>query len=116
MNITRGNGYYVFAAGCSQVINSAIAHRFGKRPVFLYTALLMLVAVIVGLTGEFAKQIFADVYKVPSYQGYLANRVLTGFGQGPIEFLVTSSVPDLFFVHQRATMLAIWHLGASCKP
>lgn len=40
-------------------------------------------------------------------------RALWGVGSSPIEFLVSSSVGDLFFVHQRGFHLSFWHVCLS---
>lgn len=35
-------------------------------------------------------------------------RVLQGIASAPLETLVTSTVSDMFFVHQRGVRLSIW--------
>ena len=37
-------------------------------------------------------------------------RVFQGIASAPLETLVTSTVTDLFFVHQRGLRLSIWHV------
>lgn len=37
-------------------------------------------------------------------------RLLQGFASAPFETLVTSTIQDLFFVHERGQKLAIWGL------
>ncbi len=38
-------------------------------------------------------------------------RAIHGLGMAGLEYLVTSTIGDLFFVHQRAFHLAVWHFG-----
>ncbi len=40
-------------------------------------------------------------------------RAFYGFGLSGLSYIVTSSVGDLFFVHQRGFHLALWHWGLS---
>lgn len=46
-----------------------------------------------------------------SFQRLYVGRAIHGLGMAGIEYLVTSSIGDLFFVHERAFHLAIWHFG-----
>jgi MFS family permease len=46
-----------------------------------------------------------------SIKALYAGRSIHGLGIGAIEYLVSSSVGDLFFVHQRAFHLAVWHFA-----
>ena len=46
-----------------------------------------------------------------SFQRLYVGRAIHGLGMAGLEYLVTSSIGDLFFVHERAFHLAIWHIG-----
>ncbi len=37
-------------------------------------------------------------------------RVIQGFASAPLETLVSATITDLFFVHQKGKMLSIWNL------
>lgn len=41
-------------------------------------------------------------------------RLLQGFASAPFETLVTSTIQDLFFVHERGQKMAIWGLMLTC--
>lgn len=71
------------------------------NPVFL---LLNLIAVIGYI-------IFAA--KSKSLAAIFVGRAFYGFGLSGLSYIVTSSVGDLFFVHQRGFHLALWHWGLS---
>lgn len=45
-----------------------------------------------------------------SYDQFLGSRVLGAIGMAPYEVLVQSSINDMYFVHERATRLAVWNL------
>jgi MFS family permease len=74
---------------------AAIAHVVGKRPVFLF-AMATLVA--------------ADAWAASSntYNSLLGARMFSGIGQGAFECLALSNIPDLYFVHQRSTRIALF--------
>ncbi len=37
-------------------------------------------------------------------------RVIQGFASAPLETLVSATISELFFVHQKGKMLSIWNL------
>jgi MFS family permease len=37
-------------------------------------------------------------------------RIVQGLASGPIEALVMPSIADMFFVHQRGSRMAMWHV------
>jgi MFS family permease len=43
-------------------------------------------------------------------------RAIQGIASAPLETLVTASVADLYFVHQRGTRLAIWGTMLGWSP
>jgi MFS family permease len=50
-------------------------------------------------------------YSANDYGSLLGARILQGFGTGPFEMLVPSSIGDIYFVHQRGTRIAIQALA-----
>ena len=51
---------------------------------------------------------FLSLILLQSFVSLAVMRGLQGVAAAPIETLVTSTVSDLFFVHQRGQKLAIW--------
>ncbi|PVH77484.1 MFS general substrate transporter [Cadophora sp. DSE1049] len=89
------NGIVIVMAAPSIWIASAIIPYFGKRPVFLVSMILMMVACIWAA-------------KAKSYGSLLGARAIQGFAAGPFEAVVTGTIADLFFVHQRGKYSAAW--------
>lgn len=94
--IVKTSGYFNITVGVTGPFYSAAAHKYGKRPCFLFSALMALIGHIVGAT-----------IGVRSYQGLVAAKVLEGFSAAPYEALIYAMVSDLFFVHERGLYLAI---------
>ena len=49
-----------------------------------------------------------------NYDSFLASRIIGGIGMAPYEILVQSTIADLYFIHQRATRIALWNLFLLC--
>ncbi|GAA6035278.1 hypothetical protein JCM8097_008795 [Rhodosporidiobolus ruineniae] len=77
---------------------SAWATKLGKRSVFLFTTAFMLIGSIIA--GE-----------AKNYGTLLGSRIIQAVGQSGCEFLVGSSIADIFFVHERGTPISLWNLG-----
>ena len=88
-------GTLILATGTGTFFTSAAATIWGKRPVFLVSTLILLLCCAWGfLAGSFAS--------------LAAMRIVQGLASAPLETLVTSTVGDVFFVHQRGSRLAVW--------
>ncbi|OAA63693.1 Major facilitator superfamily domain, general substrate transporter [Niveomyces insectorum RCEF 264] len=97
--ISRSVSLILLLLGVGAMISSPAARIWGKRPVFIVGNLVALVGYVI------------VVAKPTSLGALYAGRSIHGLGIGGIEFLVSSSVGDLFFVHQRGIHLAIWHFA-----
>lgn len=49
-----------------------------------------------------------------TYGSFLGSRILGALGMAPYEVLVQATISDLYFVHERATRLAVWNLFLLC--
>ncbi|KAF2096044.1 MFS general substrate transporter [Rhizodiscina lignyota] len=97
--VSRSVSLILLLLGVSAAASSAAARIWGKRPI-------MNIGNVISVVG------YAIVVARPHSIGALyAGRAIHGFGIGGIEYLVSSSVGDLFFVHQRAFHLALWHFA-----
>ncbi|TVY90722.1 putative MFS-type transporter [Lachnellula willkommii] len=88
-------GLLVLSTGTGTFFTSAAALVWGKRPVFVISLTVLLITCVWG-------------FYTTSFASLAVMRGLQGVAAAPIETLVTSTVSDLFFVHQRGQKLAIW--------
>lgn len=70
-----------------------MANRFGRRPVYVASYTIYFICTI--------WLIFEH-----SYAGFLAGRILMGFGAGAAETIAPISIADVFFLHERGTIMA----------
>ncbi|PQE32044.1 hypothetical protein CJF32_00001639 [Rutstroemia sp. NJR-2017a WRK4] len=88
MQLTTGSGTFFTAAA---------AAVWGKRPVFIIST--------IGLLGTSAWGFFAN-----SFISLSVMRAIQGFCASPLETLVSATVSEIFFVHEKGRMLSIWNL------
>ncbi|KAI5861503.1 MFS general substrate transporter [Durotheca rogersii] len=88
-------GSILLFTGSATFFTASGANVWGKRPFFVISTLLLLISNIWGT--------FAD-----SFPSLAAMRIFQGMAAAPLETLVTSTVSDLFFVHQRGFRLSLW--------
>ena len=99
--ISRSVSIILLTLGISAVATSPAARIWGKRPVFIVSNLVAILGYVI------------VVAKTDSLVALYVGRAIHGFGIAAMEYLVSSSIGDLFFVHERAIHLAIWHYGLS---
>ncbi|KAH7146095.1 major facilitator superfamily domain-containing protein [Dactylonectria macrodidyma] len=100
--ITLLSAYQVLVTAVLGPIVSALAHKFGKRPQFLFASAM-------GIIGGIACVVCGD-----SYNGLLAGRLLQGFGTTAYESLSLSVLGDIYFVHERASRTGLVVLTLTC--
>ncbi|KAK3069290.1 hypothetical protein LTR53_012487 [Teratosphaeriaceae sp. CCFEE 6253] len=98
--LNGGLGWGIFVIGISCFFTNSLAVIYGRRPVFLLGNVLLFIS---SLWGYFAH----------SYSSLLASRLIGCIGMSPFEVLVTTTIADLYFVHQRGLRLAMWGLCLS---
>ncbi|EJT99824.1 MFS general substrate transporter [Dacryopinax primogenitus] len=89
------NGSCIVAIGIAMFPMATFGQKYGRRPVFLLAAV-----------AEFATSIWAALST--SLTSLTAARVIQGAGMAPLEALVTATIGDVFFVHERGYRLAVW--------
>ncbi|KAK3064175.1 hypothetical protein LTS18_009544, partial [Coniosporium uncinatum] len=90
-------GLYMMGLGVGSVVASPTAILFGKRPVYLITAILFL------LTSVWCAL-------SPNYDSLLIARIIQGVAVSPVECLPSATVAEIFFLHERAYRLGIYTL------
>lgn len=88
-------GFLAFWIGFTTFFTAAGANIWGKRPFFLVSTVVLLAT---NVWGYFTK----------SFVSLAVMRVVQGIASAPLETLVTSSVSDMYFIHQRGTRISIW--------
>ncbi|KAF2786523.1 MFS transporter-like protein [Melanomma pulvis-pyrius CBS 109.77] len=88
-------GFLAFWIGFTTFFTAAGANIWGKRPFFVLSTGLLFISNIWGFFSS-------------SFASLAVMRVVQGIASAPLETLVTSTVSDMFFVHQRGVRLSIW--------
>lgn len=99
--LSQATAWLILTLGLSLFFVSPIAKTFGRRPIYIVAIAIMFAT---SVWGAFSK----------NYSSFLASRIVSGFGMAPYEVLVQNTVGDLYFVHQRATRIAVWNLFLLC--
>nr|POF01267.1 protein hol1 [Quercus suber] len=87
-------GYHLLGVGLSGFVYVAAARVWGKRPMYLAGAVIMIISSAwCGRSGH-------------NYNSFVAARFFQGVGLAPFEALVNSSVTDMYAVHERGKRMA----------
>ncbi|KAL7621685.1 hypothetical protein AAE478_009012 [Parahypoxylon ruwenzoriense] len=90
-------GLFIFWTGFFTFFTSAAASVWGKRVV------LVLSTGALGLLNVWG-------FFTTTFEPFVVMRLLQGFCSAPLETLVTSTIQDIFYVHERGQKIAIWGL------
>ena len=78
-------GWPLLTSGCAACLSQTTSRIWGKRSTYIIATLLL-----------FTTSIWNS--RVTTYNEFVAARVVEGFGNGPFESIVLSSIGDLYFV------------------
>lgn len=95
--VARTTGLYMMGLGIGSVIFSPTAILYGKRPVYLLSSVLFIVASIWCALA-------------PNYANLAAARVFQGMAVSPVECLPSATIAEIFFLHERAFRVGIYGL------
>ncbi|GAB7355123.1 hypothetical protein MBLNU459_g5699t2 [Dothideomycetes sp. NU459] len=95
--LSQSTAWLILTLGLIVFLMNPLAKIYGKRPTYIFASVVLF---IVSIWGAVAKD----------YSSFLGSRILGAFGMAPYEVLVQSTIADLYFVHQRATRIAVWNL------
>lgn len=79
--------------GIGNLVFMPIALAIGRRPVFIFSCALLFISCIVASQNT-------------SYEYHLGIRIVIGFAAGQSEALVPLMLKEVFFLHERANVLA----------
>ena len=95
--LSQATAWLILTIGLCLFIANPLAKMYGKRPVYIVAIIIM-----------FAGSVWGGAAK--DYNSFLGSRIFSGFGMAPYEVLVQCTLGDLYFVHERATRIAVWNL------
>jgi MFS family permease len=90
-------GLYMMGLAVGSVIFSPTAILWGKRPVYLGSAVMFIVTSI-------------WCAEAPSYAHLATARVFQGISVSPVECLPSATIAEIFFLHERAFRVGIYTL------
>ncbi|TVY80388.1 putative MFS-type transporter [Lachnellula suecica] len=90
-------GLYMMGLGVGSVIASPTAILYGKRPVYLVSAILFVVTSVWCALS-------------PNYSSLVVARVIQGIAISPVECLPSATIAEIFFLHERAYRIGIYTL------
>lgn len=99
--LSQSTAWLILTLGLIVFLVNPFAKIYGKRPTYI---LSIVVLFVVSIWGAVAKD----------YGSFLGSRILGALGMAPYEVLVQATIADLYFVHQRATRIAVWNLFLLC--
>ncbi|KAH7130023.1 major facilitator superfamily domain-containing protein [Dendryphion nanum] len=91
-------GGLIVAIAFGSLICNSLAVKFGKRPIYLFTTLMLMVTCFWCAAAK-------------TFVSLVAARVVQGFCMGPLEALIPASISDVWFVHERGYRSAVFNLG-----
>ncbi|RMY88658.1 hypothetical protein D0862_10386 [Hortaea werneckii] len=99
--LSQATAWLVLTLGLCVFFFNPAAKIWGKRPIYVFCSLLLVIVSIWGAVAD-------------TYSSFLGSRILGALGMAPYEVLVQATISDLYFVHQRATRIAVWNLFLLC--
>jgi hypothetical protein len=90
-------GLFMMGMGLGSVVMSPTAILFGKRPVYLFSALVFIAASV-------------WCAQAPNFENLAVARILQGMAISPVECLPSATIAEIFFLHERAFRVGIYTL------
>lgn len=95
--LAQSISWTVLCIGLGLFITNPLAKVIGRRPVYMGAIAIMFATSVWGVA-------------VREFPSFLGSRIVAGIGMAPFEVLVQCTIGDLYFVHERATRIAIWNM------
>lgn len=95
--VSLTTGMFMMGLGVGSVIASTTAILWGKRPVYLVSAIVFIVTSCWCAAS-------------PNYNSLLLARIFQGISVSPVECLPSATIAEIFFLHERAYRIGIYTL------
>ncbi|KAI1311267.1 major facilitator superfamily domain-containing protein [Xylaria venustula] len=95
--VSLTTGLYMLGLGIGSVIFSPTAILYGKRPVYLFGAILFILSAVWCALS-------------PSFTSLILARIFQGIAVSPVECLPSATIAEIFFLHERAFRIGIYTL------
>ncbi|KAH8661855.1 major facilitator superfamily domain-containing protein [Xylariales sp. PMI_506] len=95
--VSLTTGLYMMGLGIGSVIFSPTAILYGKRPVYLFSSILFILASVWCALS-------------PNFTSLLLARIFQGVAVSPVECLPSATIAEIFFLHERAFRIGIYTL------
>ncbi|VUC30476.1 unnamed protein product [Clonostachys rosea] len=97
--LTYANGATLVCQGVGNIFWMPFVIKFGRRPVYLLSNILMGVACVwLGFASK------------ATYTSFIIGRAFLGLFEAPIESIVPTTIADLFFLHERSSAISFYGL------
>lgn len=90
----------ILVLGVSNFFWVPMANYFGKRPIFVFSTLLLCLSYLWGAIA-------------PTFKSLLWSNIIAAFAGSASEAVAAGLVNDLFFLHERASLMG-WYMNAIC--
>lgn len=98
--LTYANGACLINQGVWNFVWMPFAVKYGRRPIYIFSNMLMAIACV-----------WLAIASTKTYTAFIVGRAFLGAFQAPIESIVPSTVTDMFFLHNRGELIAIYGLS-----
>ncbi|KAL2183464.1 general substrate transporter [Thermothelomyces heterothallicus CBS 203.75] len=96
-SVSLTTGLYMMGMGLGSIIFSPTAILYGKRPVYLFGAIVY-IATSVWCAAS------------PNFPSLVVARIFQGIAVSPVECLPSATIAEIFFLHERAFRIGIYTL------
>jgi MFS family permease len=98
--MSYANGATLVCQGVFNTVWMPFAAKYGRRPVYLFSAFLMVIACV-----------WLGVASTRTYAVFIIGRAFLGMWEAPIESIVPSTITDVFFLHNRGELVSLYGLA-----
>ncbi|KAI1472268.1 MFS general substrate transporter [Daldinia caldariorum] len=96
-DVSLTTGLYMMGLGIGCVVFSPTAILYGKRPVYLFSAILFVISAVWCALS-------------PNFTSFILARVFQGIAVSPVECLPSATIAEIFYLHERAYRIGVYTL------